>query len=240
MSKLSDFIRYVYAACNDPNVGYSIPKRTTIKLNSNKRTYCDCSSLISWAMTKAGFYSSNPWFYTGNEEAELKKAGWKRYNPNKVEWEPGDILHRRSNGSGHTEVVYKGTGTGQGITMGAHGSLYSWANQVNVNKYISYGRNWQNLYRYEGSSPESCETYSGKWPTLPKRGYFDIGDKGVNVGRVQSFLVWAGYDVGKYGIDNIYGPDTAAAVSAFEKDYGLEVDGQFGPVCLKTAKKVIR
>ena len=237
MSKLSDFIRYVEAACEDPNVGYSQTKRTTIKLNSDKRTYCDCSSLISWAMTKAGFYSSNPWFYTGNEEAELKKAGWKRYNPNNVEWKQGDILHRRSNGSGHTEVVYKGTGTGQGITMGAHGSLYSWANQVNVNKYISYGRNWQNLYRYEGNS---SGTYSGTWPTLPKRGYFDKGDKGVNVGRVQSFLVWAGYDVGKYGIDNVYGWDTAAAVSAFEKDHNLEVDGQFGPVCLKTAKKVTR
>lgn len=233
MSKLTDFIRFIEAACEDPNVGYSQTKRTTIKLNSNTRTYCDCSSLISWGMTKAGFFSSNPWFYTGNQEVELKKAGWKRYNPNTVEWKPGDILHRRSNGSGHTEVVYKGTGTSQGITMGAHGALYSWVNQVSVNKYISYGRNWQNLYRYEG-------TYEGTWPKLPKRGYFDIGDKGVNVGRVQSFLVWAGYDVGKYGIDNYYGPDTAAAVSAFEKDHDLEVDGQFGPVCLKVAKKVTR
>lgn len=235
MSKLSDFIKFVEAACNDPYVGYSQPKRKTIKLNCKERTYCDCSSLISWAMTKAGFFKSNPWFYTGNEESELKKAGFTWHDPNTTEWRKGDILHRRSGSSGHTEVVYKGTGRGQGITMGAHGSGYSWKNQVSINKSYSYGRNWQNLYRYEGT-----ETYPGTWPTLPKRGYFEKGDKGVNVGRVQSFLLWAGYSVGKCGVDNDYGRDTATAVSRFEKDHNLEVDGQFGPVCLKTAKKVRR
>ena len=236
MSKLSDFIKFVEAACKDPYVGYSQPKRTTIKLNSDRRTYCDCSSLISWAMTKAGYFKSNPWFYTGNQEEYLKKAGWKRYDPKSIEWKKGDILHRRSGGSGHTEVVYLGSGKGQGVTMGAHGSGYSWVNQVSINRSYSYGRNWMNLYRYVGSG----KTYPGTWPTLPKRGYFDIGDKGVNVGRVQSFLVWAGYSVGECGIDKEYGPNTAAAVSRFEEDHNLEVDGQFCPMCLKTAKKVTR
>lgn len=78
--------------------------------------------------------------------------------------------------------------------------------------------------------------YSGTLPTLPKRGYFLIGDKGENVLRLQKFLNW----YGKYGLalDKSYGEKTANAVRDFERDNKLTVDGSFGKKCLEVAKNI--
>lgn len=81
------------------------------------------------------------------------------------------------------------------------------------------------------------EKYGGKFPTLPKRGYFQNGDKGENVKRLQRFLSWYGYNL---AVDGSYGPKTADAVSRFEKAEGLKVDGSFGKKCLAKAKGVMR
>lgn len=239
-SKLKKAYDYMIKTCNCSTIGYSQDKRTTINPDKSTRTYCDCSSQISKALTVAGFYEKNPWFTTYNEQEYLRKAGFTRYDPDQVSWKAGDILHRRSNGSGHTEMVYQGHGKGCGITMGAHGSSYSFPNQVSINKSYSYARSWMNLWRWEGESSGDKKHYDGIWPTLPKRGYFKKGDKGVNVKRVQLFLIWAGYSVGTYGADGIYGSCTAGAVDAFEYDNDLTVDGEFGPLCLKKAKEITR
>lgn len=79
------------------------------------------------------------------------------------------------------------------------------------------------------------EKYKGTFPTLPKRGYFEKGDKGANVKRVQEFLKWYGYQI---AVDGSYGAKTADAVSKFEKAEGLKVDGSFGKKCLAKAKEV--
>ena len=78
--------------------------------------------------------------------------------------------------------------------------------------------------------------FAGTFPTLPKRGYFKKGDKGVNVKRVQQFLVWClGVTL---AVDGVYGNLTAGAVQTFQEKYELEVDGIFGKECLKKAKEV--
>ena len=82
------------------------------------------------------------------------------------------------------------------------------------------------------------EKYKGIFPTLPKRGYFQIGDKGENVKRLQTFLNW--YNDYGLKVDGSYGSKTAEAVSKFEKAEGLKVDGSFGKKCLAQAKKVER
>ena len=78
--------------------------------------------------------------------------------------------------------------------------------------------------------------YSGTFPTLPKRGYFLVGDKGENVLKLQKFLNW----YGKYGLalDKSYGNKTEKAVKDFEKDNDLAIDGSFGKKCLEVAKKI--
>ena len=79
-------------------------------------------------------------------------------------------------------------------------------------------------------------TYSGTFPTLPKRGYFQNKDEGVNVQRLQGFLNWAvGSTLTK---DGVVGPLTIKAVKKFQETYGLTVDGKFGKASLTKAKAI--
>lgn len=77
--------------------------------------------------------------------------------------------------------------------------------------------------------------YSGKFPTLPKRGYLTTGDTGTQVGRLQAFLNWYGnYDL---EVDEDFGPKTEDAVENFQKSEDLAIDGDFGKESLAKAKK---
>lgn len=78
--------------------------------------------------------------------------------------------------------------------------------------------------------------YTGAWPTLPKKGYISKGDRGPETRKLQGFLKW--YGVYTDTIDGSCGPNTYAAIKAFQKKEGLTVDGWFGPACLKRAKAV--
>ena len=81
------------------------------------------------------------------------------------------------------------------------------------------------------------KTYSGKFPKLPKRGYFKKGDKGKQVKRLQKFLNWYGHYNLK--ITGKYGSRTIKAVKKFQKATGSKkVDGKFGKRSLKKAKKI--
>ena len=54
------------------------------------------------------------------------------------------------------------------------------------------------------------------------------GVTGSEVERLQKALVDAGYDVGKTGVDGVFGSATAAAVKKYQQDNGLAVDGIAG------------
>lgn len=94
--------------------------------------------------------------------------------------------------------------------------------------------------KYEDSTNIGTH-YSGTWPTLPSRGYFQKGDKGVNVCRLQEFLKW--YDptyLPKYGADGDFGNETKTAVISFQSREGLKTDGLFGKKSLAKAKEVVK
>lgn len=153
MPSLSDAYNYVIAACEWPYIGYSQGSaRETIDITANYRTYCDCSSLMSKALTVGGYFYNNPWFVTDNEDYYLTKAGWQKFSISGL-WMPGDILWR----SGHTEMVYTG-GTGSGVTMGAHTAKYDFEKQVSINSYTSTASSWSILYR---DPTQTVTTY--KW-----------------------------------------------------------------------------
>ena len=46
-----------------------------------------------------------------------------------------------------------------------------------------------------------------------------------SIKEIQQALVNMGYDVGKHGVDGILGPDTIAAIEAYQRDHGLAVTG---------------
>ena len=90
-------------------------------------------------------------------------------------------------------------------------------------------------------TPVGKQGYSGAWPVLPPRGYYQIGD-GYNtlkkyktqIKRVQKLLNWiTGSDL---KADGLYGHDTAKAQEKAQKILGLTVNGKFGNQTLKNAK----
>ena len=55
------------------------------------------------------------------------------------------------------------------------------------------------------------------------------GLEGADVRELQSMLIQLGYDCGRWGADGDYGDATEMAVEKFQRDWGLDADGQFGP-----------
>lgn len=95
--------------------------------------------------------------------------------------------------------------------------------------------------KYNEDKQDVKVSYAGTWPTLPSRGYFMKGDKGVNVTRLQEFLKW--YDntyLPRYGVDGDFGNETKTAVISFQAREHIKQDGLFGKKSLATAKEIKR
>lgn len=89
---------------------------------------------------------------------------------------------------------------------------------------------------YVPKQSAKAKKYSGKFPTLPKRGYFKKGDNSIHVKRLQNLLNWA---IGAgLKADGDCGAKTLNAVINFQMRYNLKADGLFGSKCLKKAKKI--
>lgn len=145
MADITNAYNLVIQACNDPYIGYSQANRRSISLGVSYRTYCDCSSLLSWALTLSGFYLDNPWFSTHNEISQLQKVGFNQ-SPLTGEWKPGDILWK----PGHTEMVYSGR-----VTMGAHTDGIAFADQVSINGKATSPSYYTSCWRYQdGADPD--------------------------------------------------------------------------------------
>lgn len=89
------------------------------------------------------------------------------------------------------------------------------------------------------------KSYSGAFPTLPSRGYLQLGDGyetlvsyKSQIKRLQSFLNW--YLETELTVDGQYGPATREVVMRFQKKEGLEPDGKFGSKTLAKAKTVVK
>lgn len=56
------------------------------------------------------------------------------------------------------------------------------------------------------------------------------GSTGAAVEQLQEMLIAQGYSCGKWGADGDFGNDTLQAVKSYQRDHGLEVDGEVGPI----------
>lgn len=82
---------------------------------------------------------------------------------------------------------------------------------------------------------ESVKCFDEGWPILPSRGYFQRGDKGMQVEQVQKLLAWLDLYDGK--IDGIYGEKTEEAVRKLQGRVRTTKNGKFGNKCLPWCKK---
>ncbi len=67
-------------------------------------------------------------------------------------------------------------------------------------------------------------------PVKPGSRTLRQGDSGDDVTALQKDLLSLGYALPKYGADGDYGAETVAAVKVFQKEAGLEADGEAGPM----------
>ena len=93
--------------------------------------------------------------------------------------------------------------------------------------FVTHEDEWKQFK--SGMGAGSAAEHTSK-VVLPARGYFVIGDSGWKVTNLEVYLKKKGYYKG--AIDGGYGPQMAAAVSAFERKHGLKADGEFGRKCL--------
>lgn len=88
----------------------------------------------------------------------------------------------------------------------------------------------ERVAQINGESPSKDDYYNGPLPSVTLL----QGDYGYQVRCLQDFLNW----YGNYGldVDGSFGPATEAAVIDFQRNTGLEVDGIFGPASRTTAE----
>ena len=175
----------------------------------------------------------------------------------------GDIVFFLRNGvAKHTGYVYKVAGnyiyTIEGNTSGASGVIANGGGVCKksyvINGNMRFGRPNYNLVEKQSTSPQKSDTaaatskgekYTGTFPVLPDRGYYKNGD-GIKtltnyttqIKRLQSFLNWAVN--AELKVDGDFGNNTEAAVKAFQRAYGLTVDGEFGKKSLAKAKTITK
>ena len=117
----------------------------------------------------------------------------------------GQIVHASINELGRVTGGQKGDQTGKEICVRSY-----------------YNKPWDCVLRYTGGS--------GTATVISDDGILRYGDAGVAVAEMQEMLIMAGYSCGSCGADGEFGTDTKTAVMAMQRDYGLEVDGEYGPI----------
>ncbi len=209
--------------------------------------YAWCATFVDWCFLKA----------YGKDIAKKMLGGWTAYCPtarsqyvrmNRWSNNPqvGDQIFFKSanNIVCHTGLVYKVDNsyvyTIEGNTSGVNGVVANGGGVCqkkyakNYARIAGYGRPDYDLAKSTPIPKPTKKGYTGQFPVIPPS--LKKGSKGLQVDRLQRFLNW----YGNYGlaVDGSFGPKTEKAVKAFQKKVKIEVDGHFGPISLEKAKAV--
>lgn len=97
-------------------------------------------------------------------------------------------------------------------------------------KRADYGQQYYNKFASASAQAANDNHGSGLEDTVAQLSMLKYGDTGNAVTATQMRLIELGYSCGICGADGDFGNDTLAAVKAFQKDNGLDVDGIVGPM----------
>ncbi len=156
MGSLNEFCEWMRKACEDWSLGYDQNQRWNIWDGGE----CDCSSLVIWALGKAGFDTGDA-SYTGNMSDELCARGWQRLPFSMASVRAGDIL---LNDIHHTCAVIAGSGSTATIaqasidergraTGGASGNQTG--KETNTRQVYNYRAGWDCILRYAGGESDA-------------------------------------------------------------------------------------
>lgn len=189
----------------------------------------DCSSLMVTVWQNAGApVKTNGATYTGNMYNAFLKSGFSDVTgsislSSGAGLKKGDVL---LNVRKHT-AMYIGDGQIVHASINELGKVTGGQSGDQTGKEICtrsyYNKPWDYVLRYAGASG-SAESTSVGGSVLCR------GNTGSAVKEMQSLLIAAGYSCGSCGADSKFGADTEKALKQFQTDYGLEVDGKYGPI----------
>lgn len=180
----------------------------------------DCSGLFAWAFKQLGGYmyhgSNTMWDKYCTAKGELIKG--KRDDGKELK--PGTaIFTHATEKRGHVGLYI-----GDGWVIEASGTINGVIkSKITISKWVEWGELKGVDY---GTAEPDVITDPAENETL---GTIRKGDKGPVVKYAQQLLLERGYKLPKYGADGDFGNETAAAVKAFQKDWGLKQDGIIGP-----------
>lgn len=139
-------------------------------------------------------------------------------------------------------VRYVQDGTIYTIEGNAANAVRHRSYSVNDPKIAGIGKPRYDGYEQDQPSPEPTpepekKGYPGPWPTRPSRGYFQRGDTGSEVVKLQKLLEWTKPGcLPKYGCDGEIGSETLGAVKTCQAIWGTKVDGFYGKNSEQAAK----
>ncbi len=203
-SRIEAAVQTAVSIANDDSHGYSQPSR--------QGPDYDCSSLVYYAFSSAGFDLSPKWFSTRTMGQALINAGFTELTSldlsNSNQLIRGDILWK----SGHTEIYIGGNKrVGAHQDRGCPQTGDQPGNEISGETYTA-SQSWTKVYRY------------AERPYYP-----DYPGEDKNISWVQRVLIDLGYDLGSYGVDGSKGPITTQRIKDFQSDNGLDNDGLVGP-----------
>ena len=205
------------------------PKRKLSVENGGKwvgHIVTDCSGLFTYWFEVLGgkmYHGSNTMYISWCTAKGTLKNG-KKSNGEAIKPGTAVFCQRESDG------VYSHVGlyVGGGYVIEAAGTNQGVCRSKLTNKKWEY---WGELKGVDYSDTPADETPDE--PVAPTYPTLREGAKGEMVVQLQDLLAKAGSNL---KIDGIFGPGTRSAVRAFQKKYGLVVDGIVGP---KTWKKLL-
>lgn len=168
-----------------------------------------------------------------------------QYYKNNGAWyttpQPGDqVFFYVSGGINHTGIVETVNGSqfttieGNTSDMVARRTYY-----INGSTVAGFGRPKWSLVTNGQYTPGSSSSTTPTTPTTPTTTLLKHGSRGEAVKTLQQNLIKLGYDCGPDGADGQFGYNTLKAVTKFQKEHNLEVDGVVGPLTQAAIQKAL-
>ena len=221
MGKLENAVQWMINLANDDSHGYDQAHRWGPNY--------DCASAVISAWEQAGVpVKTNGASYTGDMADAFLRTGFTNVI-SQVDLASGNGLKRGDvllKPHSHT-AMYIGNSQLVHASINEFGETEGGQSGDQTGKEICiasyYNKPWSYVLRYTSEASED---------------YLQKGDQGQAVLDMQKKLIACGYSCGASGADGSFGTDTENAVKAFQRDYGLAVDGIFGEATKKKLEEV--
>lgn len=213
--------------------------------NGKKQTVAWCDMFVDWCFIKAfGREEGQKLINQPNKSygagcgmsANYFKEIGRFYTTNP---QPGDQIFFWNSGksyAAHTGLVYA---VDKNYVYTIEGNTSTAAGVVDNGGGVckkKYALNYTRIYGYGRAKFDPEDGVLPSVPT-PQPRVLQSGCEGEDVEALQKRLIELGYDLGQWGADGDFGSDTKIAVIKFQKDRGLEPDGEVGPLTQAELKK---